>query len=274
MYISYNEFCDLLSKSVTSGDDFYLTLLETMIDDPYRYVGLFRLTNAKTKLVQNVTQSNEIKFGDFIEDLTTLYLDKLGYKNYNKILIASDSKKDRLNCDQLFSKGDVFYLVEQKMRDDHDSTKKVGQFQNFLKKINAMKTKYKASHYECVMWFVDDGKIKNKNYYLERMKEQNITNTSMHLFYGDQFFKTLDNGIAAWNEIIEFLTRYKKENAASLDVEIENFGSSPMVLKALLRLPLSKWAKLISNEPIYRTVRDEFFSDGENLNLAKQKRRF
>ena len=35
------------------------------------------------------------------------------------------------------------FLIEQKVRDDHDSTKKRGQYNNFINKIRAIKNKYK-----------------------------------------------------------------------------------------------------------------------------------
>ena len=35
-----------------------------------------------------------------------------------------------------FKKDDVHYFVEQKVRDDHDSTKKRGQISNFEKKLD------------------------------------------------------------------------------------------------------------------------------------------
>ena len=62
MIISYDEFCSMLSKKIQDGEDFYVSLVEKVIDYPTRYCGLFRLSNAKTKLIQNVTQSSEIKF--------------------------------------------------------------------------------------------------------------------------------------------------------------------------------------------------------------------
>lgn len=50
MIITYEEFCELLIRHIESGEDFYLSLLNNVIDNPSRYCGLFRLSNAKTKL--------------------------------------------------------------------------------------------------------------------------------------------------------------------------------------------------------------------------------
>ncbi len=54
MIISYDKFCNLLFKHIQTREDFFLELLKTAIDNPSRYCGLFRLSNAKTKIVQNI----------------------------------------------------------------------------------------------------------------------------------------------------------------------------------------------------------------------------
>jgi len=76
MYLSYEEFIKKLDKKIIAGEDFYVQLLQTVIDNPNRYTGIFRISSVKTKLIQNVTQSNEIKFGDFMEEIVTDYIEK------------------------------------------------------------------------------------------------------------------------------------------------------------------------------------------------------
>ena len=170
MFFSYEDFMQKLNSRIKSGKDFYLELLETVIDNPSRYCGLFRLSNAKTKLVQNVTQSIEIKFGDFMEDIVTDYINELGYHNLNKE-IECDENGARLSVDQIFEKDNSVFLVEQKIRDDHDSTKKRGQYANFDKKVNVLRKKYPNRHIIAIMWFIDDGLVKNKNYYQQEMNK-------------------------------------------------------------------------------------------------------
>ncbi|MGO5164736.1 MULTISPECIES: hypothetical protein [unclassified Candidatus Paralachnospira] len=77
--IDYADFVSRLNAKVKSDEDFYVELLKTVIKSPHRYTGIFRLTNAKTKLIQNVTQSREIKFGDFMEEIVTEYIALMGY---------------------------------------------------------------------------------------------------------------------------------------------------------------------------------------------------
>lgn len=54
----------------------------------------------------------------------------------------TNTNGDVLNIDQCFKRGNKVYFIEQKIRDDHDSTKKRGQIQNFEKKLDIMLIKY------------------------------------------------------------------------------------------------------------------------------------
>ena len=270
MVISYEEFCDLLVKHIQTGEDFYLKLLETVIDNPTRYCGLFRLSNAKSKLVQNITQSNEIKFGDIVEELTTQYIERLGYENFDKNL-GKDENGDALNVDQYFTDGNKIYMVEMKIRDDHDSTKKRGQYSNFQKKIKLIMSKNPNKQIDASMWFVDDGLNKNKNYYTEMMNNEDILNCNLHLYYGGQFFASLNGGCKAWKEFIEILTKYRLENSHN-DVSVPDFGTSNEIFKALIKLSNNYWNKLNSSLPQYQLLRNELFSSGNNLENVKKIR--
>lgn len=134
----------------------YEHIVKKVLDYPTRYTGSFRVTNAKTKLIQNITQSNEIRFGNFLEEIVTDYIALLGYTNLPK-RFTSDMDNSVLSADQLFRDSDnTIYLIEQKVRDDHDSTKKRGQIENFIKKVEPLKSFYPDKNLECVMWFIDD----------------------------------------------------------------------------------------------------------------------
>lgn len=102
--IDYADFVSRLNAKVKSDEDFYVELLKTVIKSPHRYTGIFRLTNAKTKLIQNVTQSREIKFGDFMEEIVTEYIALMGYHNLDKN-IGNDDAGNALSADQVFKKG-------------------------------------------------------------------------------------------------------------------------------------------------------------------------
>lgn len=271
MSISYEQFIDTLNSRVKGGTDFYKQLLETVIDNPSRYSGLFRLSNAKTKLIQNVTQSNEIKFGDFMEEIVTNYISNLGYINETKDL-GSDTNGDRLNADQVFTKDGVLYLVEQKIRDDHDSTKKRGQFSNFVKKCELIRQQYPNFELNASMWFIDDSLKKNKNFYRAEMAHYQLPRTRLNLYYGEEFFNSLNGGREAWQEILSHLTRMRIENSDEV-VYIPDFDTSDEIFAALKEISDSRLRKLLSDNEKYVQLRTELFITGHNINRIKLYKR-
>ncbi|GAA7762346.1 hypothetical protein JP0169_14870 [Helicobacter pylori] len=65
-----------------------------MLKNPERYLGIFRPTKPKTKLLQNLLTSHEIKFGDAFEYLIEEYLKEHNFRLYlKKFLITIRVKK-------------------------------------------------------------------------------------------------------------------------------------------------------------------------------------
>lgn len=87
MLIEYNEFEKIIKKHIKDNKNYLEQLLINIINNPIRYIGNFRLTNFKNKLIQNILQSNEIKFGDILEELIYIYLEKVGYEHLDNIFI-------------------------------------------------------------------------------------------------------------------------------------------------------------------------------------------
>nr|WP_246059062.1 hypothetical protein [Campylobacter troglodytis] len=81
--MSYDEFKHRLNARIF-GQDLNYEILLTVLKNPEPYIGLFRITNAKTKLIQNLTQSCEIKFKGFIEEVLTAYISQMDYENLDK----------------------------------------------------------------------------------------------------------------------------------------------------------------------------------------------
>lgn len=263
--MDYRIFVDKLNQKIKSNDDFEYELLETVIKNPNRYTGIFRLSNAKTKLVQNVTQSREIKFGDFMEDVVTDYIAEMGYKNLDKS-IGNDENGDALSADQVFMSENDVYLIEQKIRDDHDSTKKRGQYANFKKKYTLLKRRYPNYNVSATMWFIDDSLVKNKRYYMEEANAERL-DVDINIYYGGELFFDLFYRKDVWKEITEYLMRNKQERSDELLV-IPDFDTSEEMYRALRRLKTYQsglYRKLISDDPKYVQLRNELFPTGENL---------
>ena len=270
MLIEYETFLEKLNDKIKSGEDFYVELLKNIIKNPNRYCGIFRLTNIKTKLLQNVTQSHEIKFGDFMEEILTEYIGLLGYENLPKVIGKGPDGND-LNADQFFKKENNLYLVEQKVRDDHDSTKKRGQYENFYNKVKCIRQKYPKYHVIAVMWFIDDTLKKNRKFYYNKMKETYFDDCKLKLCYGGEFFDYLDAGDLVWDEIVKYLS-YRKKNTKDEEIVIPDFGNSEEIYEAMLKLPYKEYKKLFSEAPQYKQLREELFEYGDNLEKVKKNR--
>jgi len=120
------------------------------------------------------------------------------------------------------------------------------------------------------MWFIDDGLIKNKNYYENEMNNSNHHDTELYLYYGSEFFESLNVGKEVWKEITSYLERNRMENSQEI-FTIPDFGTSEEMYNALLKLSKKYWSKLLSRNPKYELLRNEMFSSGDNLEKAKKK---
>ncbi len=206
MIIEYKQFKDILNKEIF--EESKSKLIQNIAKSPSRYVGLFRPTKPKAKILQNLLQSHEIRFGNAFEVLIEEYLKILNYTILEKQFVANG---DVLNVDQCFEKNGKRFFIEQKVRDDHDSTKKRGQIQNFEKKLNEIIKKYGEENLTGIFYFIDPELRKNNNYYtneLERMSK--AYGVDLCLYYGKELLEFLGHP-EVWYEILEYLENWKKE---------------------------------------------------------------
>ncbi|UTW26377.1 hypothetical protein L8F43_01300 [Mycoplasmopsis bovis] len=157
------------------------------------------------------------------------------------------------------------------MRDDHDSTKKRGQIDNFLKKYNHVKTIYPINNIVGIMWFVDDSFKKNKGFYNNEISNLNKYDRNLHLFYGKElfdFFKLPQ----IWDELIEHLENFEKQNE-DYSYDMQDFELSPNILSSLIKLPLRQWSKLTSDKAEYIKLRSKFFPKGNTIQKALVERK-
>ncbi|MDK4625402.1 HpyAIV family type II restriction enzyme [Kingella kingae] len=263
--MKYKDFKNKLQTRIF-GVDLNLEILTTVIENPDRYIGLFRVTNAKTKLIQNITQSCEIKFGDFLEDVLTEYIAEMGYENLSK-QIGTDEENNILSADQVFQKNGVVYLIEQKVRDDHDSTKKRGQYSNFVKKIKCLKRQFPKRHIVAAMWFSDSSLKKNRKYYTEQINNNTDNILVQNVYYGEELFTHLFQRIDIWEELISHLKQHKSERSNEI-LNVPDFDTSTEIRVALLQLKQEQPClikKLLSNQEKFLELRKELFPTGKNL---------
>lgn len=205
--MAYSQFKQILNQTIFEKSK--ADLLEKIASSPSRYIGLFRPTKPKAKILQNLLQSHEIRFGDALELVIEEYLKLKGCKVLEKRFINKEN--ETLYIDQCFKRDNKVFFIEQKVRDDHDSTKKRGQIENFEKKLNLLLQQYPEKQIVGVFYFIDPNLKKNEKFYsdeLSRMKED--YNVEIRIDYGESLFNYLGYK-DVWEEILLYLEKWKKE---------------------------------------------------------------
>jgi hypothetical protein len=245
--LKYEDIKNIFNKKIFENSR--IDLLTKLSKYPERYIGLFRPTKPKTKIIQNITQSHEIKFGDAFELLIRILFETSDYKTLS--LVDKDGDGNTLNYDQLFLFNNEIIFIEQKVRDDHDSTKKRGQMENFEKKLNILIEKYDKK-IRSYFYFIDPSLKKNKNFYLEELgKISSSYGLTAELCYGQELFDF--ERLNVWDEeIISFLERWRNElpdmPEINFDLDQENTINELSDLKPLV------YRKLFDNPELVKII--------------------
>jgi len=260
--MNYEKFAEILNKHIFEGEK--KDLLKKLAERPERFIGLFRPTKPSAKILQHLLQSHEIRFGDAIEELITEIMADLGYRNLPKSVRSND--EENLSLDQYFTNGTTFYFIEQKVRDDHDSTKKRGQINNFEKKLELLHNIH-GTNLVGIMYFIDPDLSKNKNFYLEKLEDfSNFYGVELHLFYGRGLFEYFNNP-QIWNNLIQWLRRWKDELP---DLPEINFDEKPEEsFEKIKDLEVRNWKKMLQNDKLWEEgIMYVLFRSGDTLRLV------
>ena len=159
--------------------------------------------NKNDLLSGSIFNTCNIRYGDFLEEIINEFLHE------NGAIISLDRKKG--NYDLLFEYRGVLYVGEIKIRDNHDSTKKKGQIQNLINKVNIQKNKNKDKKVVAILYFIDHYERKNRHYYISELNKciQNKNFDDAKIFYGDEIFNEF-NLQYSWNEIKKNIISFNK----------------------------------------------------------------
>ena len=238
-------------------------LIKRLAFYPDRYVGVFRATNPKVKLIQNLLTSHEVLFGKALEVLMHEMIADWGFAYYSNLSVKND--KTRLAFDHLFSKDNRLFMVEQKMRDDHDSTKKRGQIENFDLKIRYLLSEFDGN-LTAIMFFIDPALTKNKTFYAHRISSlTNKYGADIFLLYGKEFFDFFGYS-KTWIELTQWLSVWKNTLP---DVPEIDFDQTPRKsFEELKVIPSNIWKKLIETKPLWEDgIIRELFSNGSTFRM-------
>ena len=261
--MEYKIFCNILNKQIFESSK--KDLIEKIAKYPDRYIGLFRPTKPKAKILQNLLQSNEIRFGDALEILFEKYFEQLGFLILEKRI---GSGKEYLDLDQIFKNKDTIYFIEQKVRDDHDSTKKRGQISNFEKKINALLKIYKEKDLKCYTYFIDPGLIKNKKYYIQELnKIHSDYNVFTQLCYGRELWEEICHP-EIWEELLDYLKRWKIEIPDMPSINFDKDAKN--TFEEIKDSEVSIFRKLFNNKEICNEILPILFPENKVLKLLNK----
>jgi len=246
----------IFSKSTTD-------LLKKVAGQPDRYVGLFRPTKPEAKLLQNLLQSNEIRFGDAFEVVIKQYLMNKDWQPLPQKITSKEG--DILNIDQLLIKGNNVLFIEQKIRDDHDSSKKRGQVSNFEKKLECLLSIYPDKSICGFFYFIDPSIIKNKVFYQSELnKLQEAWGLRLSVSYGQELFEQLGYS-DIWPNIISNLEQWREDIPSLPNI---NFDSNPEeTFQEIKDLPLGLFRKLFDDKRITSQILPVLFPTGTTLQL-------
>lgn len=258
--MNYTKFVSIMEKHIHKDEK--RSLLKKIAENPDRFVGIYRSTNSLAKLNQNLSQSREIRFGDGLEEVIEEMISYMGYYNINKKIKGLDGSD--LNLDQYFKdRNDNYYFIEQKVRDDHDSTKKRGQIDNFKKKQEALINL--NGNIIGIMYFVDPGLKKNKNYYINELETFSNTNkTEAKIFYGKEFFEFMGRS-DLFEKLEEWLINWKNTLPTVLNLNFDE--DSIGTFEEIKYLEKKYWKKLINNNDLWnQNIIQTLFPNAKVLN--------
>ena len=260
--MDYKKFCLILNKHIFAGEK--KELLKKIAERPERFIGLFRPTKPSAKILQHILQSHEIRFGKAFEELIEEILRELNFSILNKSIVGKNGASVLL--DQYFKDKEIYYFIEQKLRDDHDSTKKRGQISNFEIKLETLYKEHKDKLVG-IMYFIDPDISKNKNYYMWELKRlSEFYGIKIHLFYGKELFDYLGKS-DLWRQILSWLKQWK-DNLPEIP-EIDFDKTPHESFEEIKELSLQYWRKLLENEKLWTEgIIKAVFRKGDTLKLV------
>jgi hypothetical protein len=259
--MNYEKFCAILNKHIFEGEK--KELLRKISENPERFIGLFRPTKPIGKILQHILQSHEIRMGDAFEEIIEEILRYLGYEILSKSIVNENG--ETLSLDQYFTDGKIYFFIEQKVRDDHDSTKKRGQISNFEAKLEILHKKH-GSDLIGIMYFIDPDLSKNKDYYQQELsKLQEFYKIELYLFYGKELFDYLRKP-ELWDKMLLWLKQWKDSLPELPEI---NFDATPKEsFEEIKDLELRHWRRILGDDNLWEEgIIKAIFRKGITLQL-------
>ena len=129
-----------------------------------------------------------------------------------------DRKKSAV-IDHVLDLGNVILVLEQKLKDNHDSTKNTGQFDDLIEKTNAIKQMYPGRTVIPIMYF-----LTNVQKGARKKFSTLLAQYGGRVCYGKELFDTFfsDCSDTAWNNLDEKISSIQRKEASTIDYDSDN----------------------------------------------------
>ena len=226
-------------------------LINTLATNPKRFISPFSPIKSEEEIRTFLGHSSKIKVGNAYEIILKMLFESIGCELIEKKFSVNNKTKI---IDQLFKHYDSFIFIEQKMNDDHDSTKKEAIIKDFEEKIKHLIEKY-GLNIRAYLYFVTDA-VKNKNYYsAEIIKLREKYQIDISVLYGKELF-VKENKVELW-KLIDNFNKQRQKTKINIDFEGENY------FLAIKDININIWLKILNNEEIVKEVLPLIFPSKE-----------
>lgn len=159
---------DKLIDEVVAPNNMIPYVIQKMVKSPELLTGFKKINTFSLRLYASFGQANNIKYGNILEAYFQKTLEDMGWELLPRDYALKEEEikfynndSDKVNVDIVAKKNEKLIFIEQKILDNHDSTKKIGQLRNFQEKASVIYRNYQCLDIYGFEWFIDDSQRKN-----------------------------------------------------------------------------------------------------------------
>lgn len=247
------------SEAATEGYIDYVLSFIIKPSNEKRLVNPYGTTPYKVVLLQTLETSSGIRLGYANQGVISALLEESGYVKLPTTVTAADGMT--LAIDHLVQKQGVIYMIEQKAKDDHDSSNRLAQLKSFIKKYETVVALYPGIEVVPIFYFLDSRFYKNKKYFQKQIELSGKGDTCKLLYEEELFsFLGLENPL---DGIKENFKRVREEMGSERSI---NFDLHPRVAaNYLLSKKKSVLMRIFSNPNLVDFMTDTIFPSGDTF---------
>lgn len=156
--------------------NFVESTLNKLAETPERLLGVLHANSFQMGSLVSFGYSRNNSYGNAIEKVFSSIIKDNGWNieptkykledyDLHNLSISIPRNKKSIAVDQVFSNDSYYVFIEQKIRDDHDTSKAPGQWANYELKFRILNEIIKHKTVIGIMWMIDDNFDRNKSFY-------------------------------------------------------------------------------------------------------------